>query len=506
MAIKFLWNSRGNIKMRLMRYKKYIVTTVYCLSIILMCLPSIIITLYTYPVQDDFHNTTVILSEMALGKNAFIAACSKAITGYTTYSGYYFSLFLTYFTDAIVQCDIWGIRITQFVMAVCFYFSLFLFMYCVTRWVMRYSVERALQTAAFLIACMTCLHYFADNEDLYWFCASVIYLIPMTFILLGIVLLIYAINNDNRILLIPVAILGFLSGGAVLNIAALGCILFVLVAYWGIVVKKKIMISLIGSIPMIVGGMINVIAPGNFVRKGTAITRDIVVETLIGTFHYTLERYGMFFSRHPLFPAMLLVLFILLLITECPKYKYKFYFPVLFSEVMFLSVMITIFPVALGYGMEVYAIMERSNFISDLAIFLFSFLIIFYWRGWLAIKLPNLVIRQRGKIVAYIIILSIFVVAFYKTNIREMAAVRQARELSNGRIKEYADWNVSVIKAMETEEDIIKIETNVPEDRTCLIGPKYFYGTFDYEKEPQNRSMMKFYGKKAIYIYNLKVE
>ncbi len=493
--------------MILQKYKKWIEIAAYCLTVIVLCMPSVIITLYTYPVQDDFYNTTVVLEEMAQGKNAFVAAWSKAINGYTTYSGYYFSLFLTYFTDAIIQCDIWGIRIVQFIMSVCFYTITCVFVYCITKRIMLYSTERAWQVMTFFIACITCLYYYSEHEDLYWFCASVIYLIPMICIMLGIILFIYAIDCNNRMLLIPVGLLGFLSGGAVLNIAALGCILFIMVAYWGIVVKKRILLSLVGSLPMVVGGIINVIAPGNFVRKGNFISGNEAFEVLRGTFQYVLERYEQFLTRRPLFLAILIILTILLLCTDYSKYKYKFYVPLLFTVVMFLSIMITIFPVALGYGMDVYVLMERSNFISDYAIYLFTFLTLFYWRGWLAVKYPQWFIKNRGKIVGYIAIASIICLAFIKTNIPEIVPIRLVRELRSGRIENYAEWNVSIIEAVKNGEgDIVRIETTAPEDKTCLINPKFYYGEYDYENEFANRSMAKFYGKKAIYIYDIKEE
>ncbi|MBQ9926573.1 MAG: hypothetical protein IJO65_01225 [Lachnospiraceae bacterium] len=493
--------------MILSKYKRAFKIITYCLVNILMCLPSIIITLYTYPVQDDFYNTTVILAEIAQGKNAFCAAWSKAINGYTTYSGYYFSLFLTYFTDAIVQCDVWGIRIVQFVMSICFYLVVCWFIYSVTKKVMLYSTECAWQVTSFFVVCITCLYYYSEHEDFYWFCASVIYLIPIICIMLGSILLIYAITYNSRILLIPVVLLGFLSGGSVLNIAALGCILFVMIAYWGIVVKKRIMISLVGSIPMVLGGIINVVAPGNFVRKGSAISGDEVFAVLKGTFQYTIERYELFLTKFPLFPAILIILFLLLLHTDCSKYKYKFYVPILFTTVNFLSIMIIIFPVALGYGMDVYVLMERSNFISDFAIYFFAFLTLFYWRGWLAVKYPKMVIKGRAMIVMYIAIIGISCLVFMKIDIREIVPIRLARELISGRIKNYAEWNVSIIEEMKNGEgDIVKIETSDLEDKTCLINPKFYYGEYNYEEEFANRSMAKFFGKKAIYIYDIKEE
>ena len=493
--------------MNYQRPRRYFSYSGYILLIIAMCLPSVIITLYTYPVQDDFYNTVVILEEIAQGRGAFLAACTKAVKGYTTYSGYYFSLFLTYYTDAIVQCDIWGIRIIQCIMAIGFHVIVCIFVSCIAKEVMHFDTNRALQISACIIACITCMHYFTENEDLYWFCASVIYLIPTICILLGIVLLIYAINKDNKKLLIPVAVLGFLAGGAVLNVAAFGCILFVMTAYWGIVVKKKVVMSLAGSIPMLFGGIINVVAPGNFLRKGSAITGSEVYETLIGSFQYTFDRFKMFFSEHPIFPALLIIIFLLLMESECKEYKYKFWIPLVFTFVMILSIVIMIFPVALGYGMDIYAIMERSNFISDFAIFLFSFLCIFYWRGWLAVKFPQFRIGQNRKGVVNVLILCIMCIGILKSDVSEMAAVRQTRELLNGDIKEFSDWNVSVIQAMEQGEgEIVEIITSSPKDNCCLINPKFYYGEYDPEIEFANRSMAMFYGKKAIYIYNVDKE
>ena len=95
------------------------------IGIVGMCIPMVVCTLYTYPVQDDFYNTWNVRQTMQEGHTAFGAALLMAIRGWSNYSGYYFSLFLTFFSDAIVHCSIWGIRICQFLMAICFYLSVF---------------------------------------------------------------------------------------------------------------------------------------------------------------------------------------------------------------------------------------------------------------------------------------------------------------------------------------------------------------------------------------------
>ncbi len=113
-------------------------------GIVIMCLPILICTLYTYPVQDDFFNTWNVSMTMREGHTAFGAALLMALKGWTNYSGYYFSLFLTYFSDALVQCDIGAIRCCQFVMALVFYASVFLFIRTMVVKVFRYEKEKSL--------------------------------------------------------------------------------------------------------------------------------------------------------------------------------------------------------------------------------------------------------------------------------------------------------------------------------------------------------------------------
>ena len=241
------------------------------------------------------------------------------------------------------------------------------------------------------------MYYFVEYEDFLWFCASVIYLIPMIFIFIGIICMIYVIDTEKyRFIMIPM-LLGFLSGGAVLNVAAFGCIAYIMVAYWGIIVKKKIKASVCMCIPMLFGGIVNVIAPGNFVRKGMPLTGEEIVSTAVGTYHYILSRVKLFLLQYPLFAVVLVSLIIILFLWKPKRLCYKFYVPVLFTFMMFLAVWIVIFPVALGYGMDVYYMMERSNFVSDFVIFLAAFLTCFYWRGWMAVKFAGVNIKEKYR-------------------------------------------------------------------------------------------------------------
>lgn len=489
--------------------KKKILNIALIVIIIIMCAPMVACTLYTYPVQDDFYNTWNVYQTMNKGYSSFAAAFLMAVRGYTNYSGYYFSLFLTYFSDALIKCDIWGIRICQCAMAICFYLSVYFLLRTILVKVFVYDKQRILPIITLFFTCLTSLYYFVEHEDFLWFCASVIYLIPMICLLVGIISMVYAIDMGKPGYAIISMVLGFLVGGAVLNIAALGCILYVMTAYWGIVVKKRIKLSVCTCVPMLAGGILNVVAPGNFVRKGGALTLDEIWLTAIGTYHYILSRIKMFLLHYPLFVVVFVILVFLLLLWKPGKTEYKFYIPVVFSVLMFLAVWIVIYPVALGYGMDIYYMMERSNFISDFTIFLVAFLALFYWRGWLAVKFPDLYIKIKNPMSSRVFIGVLLIIGILlSAKMDHISSLRIYRELFNGEIAEFSKWNVDVIKAFEEkaetvdESNTIKVYVTPMEDTTCMINPKFYYGCFDSTTEPYNGSMARFYGLDAVYMFD----
>ncbi len=351
-----------------------------------------------------------------------------------------------------------------------FYATVFLFIRTMVVKIFRYERGKALPVIFGFFICFTSLCYFEEHEDFLWFCASVIYLIPMIFILAGCVCMVYALETKKKRFMILSMLLGFFGGGAVLNIAAFGCILFVMTAYWGIVVKRQMKNAMIMCAPMLIGGLTNVIAPGNFVRKG-GLENGEVLGAVVGTVEYVWERLKMFLFQFPLSTVVFIALFIFILCIPIGEQTYKFYVPVIFTAAMFVEVCIVIYSVVLGYGLDVYPLMDRSNYISDFVIFFNVFLTIFYWRGWLAVRF------------------------------------RLCSELIHGEISAYADWNVSVIEAIERglkeseEKGVIEISTIPMEDKTCLENPKLTYGYYDPEETWANTSMARFYRVDAVYIY-----
>ena len=388
-----------------------------------------------------------------------------------------------------------------------FYATVFLFIRTMVVKIFRYERGKALPVIFGFFICFTSLCYFEEHEDFLWFCASVIYLIPMIFILAGCVCMVYALETKKKRFMILSMLLGFFGGGAVLNIAAFGCILFVMTAYWGIVVKRQMKNAMIMCAPMLIGGLTNVIAPGNFVRKG-GLENGEVLGAVVGTVEYVWERLKMFLFQFPLSTVVFIALFIFILCIPIGEQTYKFYVPVIFTAAMFVEVCIVIYSVVLGYGLDVYPLMDRSNYISDFVIFFNVFLTIFYWRGWLAVRFRDFCIKKNAKLAAVIGIMILFAGAFgWSFKNGRIGSLRLCSELIHGEISAYADWNVSVIEAIERglkeseEKGVIEISTIPMEDKTCLENPKLTYGYYDPEETWANTSMARFYRVDAVYIY-----
>ncbi len=168
---------------------------------------------------------------------------------------------------------------------------------------------------------------------------------------------------------------------------------------------------------------------------------------------------------------------------------------------------VIVFPAVLGYGGNVYEILERGHFISDLAMYLFLFLIILYWKGWFDRQFFAKGFReklQNHKAVIDAVVLFAFVIGFIRSDFGNYPAVIQFRDWAGGEYRRYADACSDVYRQIaESEGDIITL--TVPRenliDSTCLASPMFTAGEYDYQEEWGNRTIAEFYDKKAVYIF-----
>ncbi len=483
---------------KILQIVKYII---YIGLIIVLTLPSLVLTMYSYPVQDDFHYAYYGRELMQQGYNLITMSLAKTWEYYKTFCGCYTSSFLGYFFSAIINCNVWGIRIFELLNAIIFYMAVYAVLRTVIIYVMGYNRKKILPVYILLLLCFNALIHYGEQEDFYWFITSVQYLLITSFIFFGIALFLYALQSRSKKAAILAAILGFWGSGGALNIAAFCCILYFLSAIWGFCVKKEKAVS--GTVfgVVLVGAMINGLAPGNYIRAGEPLTLSRLIEAVIDSFAYAFSRMEMFL-KNPIYIAIIVILLVYLLICKSNNSKYGFYLPGLFSMVSFCFVSTIIFPVMLGYGKDIYPIICRSNFISDAAIYLFTFLTLFYWRGWFQRKFPSFAVTCRLENVILIVSALVLIVIVGNRKSKEVPFVRETREWYNGIYKEYSDYCIGVYKQIEEAAgSIVEITVKEVKDTTCMINPQFRIGYYDIDKEHANRTIANFYGKDAVYIF-----
>ena len=478
---------------------------------VILVLPSILITLYSYPCQDDFHYAVEAKELLNQGYNLFTMSIARMVEYYVGFTGCYTSSFLGHFFSGMINCNIWGIRVFEFISAIVFYVALYVCLYCFARKIMQFDKERVLPLYCLILAFFNCLIYYSDHDDFYWFITSVQYLLISSFILYGVSCFILCMYEDDirkqRIFLILACILGLLGSGGTLSIAAFCCAMFLLVFLWGVFAREKCRIrACIGMGVTVLGAVVNGIAPGNYKRYGEPVTLGGVLFAGKQSIRYTLERWEVF-VRNPIFWILIFLLLMVLGSCKTKETRYSYKFPVVFVLFLFGMVAGIIFPTILGYGYECYVILNRGNFISDMAFYLFIFLALFYIKGWKDVKYPDFSIKfnKDANIALSIIILSLIV--FDRGYLIQIPIVKEYYDLVAGKFREYADYCIGIYdEVAASKEKVVEIYRKEIRDTTCMMNPQFYIGYYDYEEEYANTTIARFWDKDAIYLYYLEDE
>lgn len=479
---------------------------IFILAVLILTIPSLMITRYVYPCQDDFHYAFYAQETMAEGHGLFYMAMKWTIHYYKTFCGCYTSSFLGYFISGIINCDLWGIRIFEFCSLLLFYGALYLFVYAVSHKLMGFARERVLPFYCVLLAMLNGLIYYGWHEAFYWFITSIQYLMITSLILLGIAAFSFGLCEEagrkKTLFCIAASVLGFLGSGGTLSIAAFCCALYLLAALWGIADRREWKASSLIMGITLLGAIINGVAPGNYLRAGEAQTITGVICAGKMSVKYAIERWETF-AENPVFWIIMILLFAFVFSAERQQSKFDFKLPGLFVLVLFGFVSGIIFPAMLGYGYDVYEILMRGNFISDTAFYLYIFMGTLYIKGWLDRKYhtvsPKIVNRDSVWIGCFLLAA---LLVFERDDWDRIPFIAQYRELSAGMFAEYSDFCVDIYRQIEeSDQDIVEIHTDYVEQQVCLIGPQFFEGWYDPEEEYANRTIARFYGKRAVYIY-----
>ena len=258
-----------------------------------------LISLYTYPCQDDFHYAFYANETMSEGYSVLYTALIWTIRYYKNFCGCYTSSFLGFFFSGIINCSIWGIRIFEFFSALLFYFALYFFCYAFSHKIMRFPREKVLPFYCILLAMFNGLIYYAWHEAFYWFITSVQYLMISFFIISGVGFFILELCEEKKrrkmIFFVFASVLGVLGSGGTLSIAAFCCVIYLIVTIWGIVERGRFKDALYIMAMVLSGAIINGIAPGNYVRAGSSKGIEDILYAGKMSLRFTIERWELLF-------------------------------------------------------------------------------------------------------------------------------------------------------------------------------------------------------------------
>lgn len=487
-------------------HAKYIKKIMYAFLAFILVLPSIVITLYTYPCQDDFSYAFHAREMMAEGHSLLYTAIVWTIKYYKTFCGCYTSSFLGFFVSGIVNCDLWGIRVFELCSALFFYFSLYIFIYAYAYKVMGFVREKVLPLYCILLAFFNGLIYYVWQEAFYWFITSVQYLLISSFIILGTSLFVLMLYEENKkrktIFFVAASVLGFLGSGGTLSIAAFCCSVYFVAAMWAIAEKKQVKQACIIMGIALFGAILNGLAPGNYIRAGEKKGIGKIVFAVKMSVRYAIERWETFI-KNPIFWILMILLCLVVFSCKRQEGRCSFRMPGMFILFLFGTVSGIIFPAILGYSYETYRILMRGNFISDTAFYLYIFIVVFYIKGWLDKKYKGICEKIINRDTIYITgFLIILLLVLDRNDWKQIPFIREYQELAAGKYEEYSAFCVDIyeqIKACDSE--VAEVHTDFVEDITCLINPQLYEGWYDPETEYANQSIARFYGKQAVYIY-----
>ena len=345
---------------------------------LVMVIPIIIFASKSMPAADDFSNAVRLLEHPNEYSNCISLAFAQSVDLYKSTSGYFFAAFLNYLFTPYLRGGLNGLRVFNILANVVFVLSLFFLVHVFTRKALKMN---QLFTWAFFCILLTELINGYSNSEIYtWYCVLVAYILPAALMFISLALCIES-NTDNRFLIIPAAVLGFLISGSSLNLAALNCgLIFIVSAYMAMFLRRKtagafyFLLSLAGAI-------INVLSPGNYIRHDSVNPNYNILWSVRDAVVCTARMVKGRIQDFPLIALSLIILVICLEFVDFSRIELSFHFPVCAAFVVFIGVVIVNFPVCLGYSTSY--IPDRASFISDIALYLLAFLWCMYFAGFI---------------------------------------------------------------------------------------------------------------------------
>lgn len=374
-----------------------------CIAIAIL-LPTMFTILHTYMMLDDFNYGVLYRDNINQGYNIITASIKHAYNYYMDFSGFYTAAFLDMLFAGVISSNPWRLRILCVIVAVLFYVTLYIFLKVSLKYIVKMNEKKVLYSIyILLLLCFTNIEEYSEN--FYWYLCVISYLLLAVFILAGLSCFIYAVYKNSRKWLIAACIIGFLGCGGSLNVAAFCCVFYFLTGLWAFFIKHNKKNAIIGFASVMAGAIFNVLSPGNYSRYGQPLTFHNLLVAVYQSGDYLIDRiYWMLTDSMLLFIVAIMIVLVFMIKSKETQFKYPV--PVLFSCASVLAILAIIFPVMLGY--QGCYTGDRWIFYSDMGIYFFFIINLFYWRGYINRKYSEIKLEKKQLPVVGVIVFLCF--------------------------------------------------------------------------------------------------
>ncbi|RKJ46728.1 hypothetical protein D7X98_00010 [bacterium 1XD8-76] len=460
-------------------------------AVCIMLIPVFIISFYTIPSADDFVNSVTIRTSMQNHRFYISAAISEVIYYYKNVSGYFFGAFLNFYISPLLRGGMGALRLTVFLLNLYFFVSLYFF---INEFLRFFYNIRSLKVILFvytlvLFIFINCKY---NSEMTSWYCTMIGYIFIVACTFWGIIFFLKAIQSGEIKYAVLSSAVGFLASGGSLNLTALNCGMYLLVAYFGYKAYQKKKISTICFVSALAGAIINAVAPGNFIRHGVD-SYPVFRALYVANYHVKQEMQELMF--HSPFILLLCIFFVLMLKTIHNPRNIKGRSLIIFAGIIMLGAAVVNFPVCLGYIESYFP--DRCVWVQNCVIYLGAFAWTACLAEWVKGKFYDLEIK---KDVMICICISFLLYGCNLCVIRDPSdypTLDMIKQIASGEIAGYVDYWEGVLQEIEySEESEVVVTREEIRSNTFIRDPDLSFDK-DYE---MNVGIARYYGKDSVYI------
>lgn len=305
--------------------------------------------------------------------------------------------------------------------------------------------NRKSTVGAWIVVLFAFTNNYNNSEIWTWYCVLVAYVLIVTFMFWGIIFFIKAVKNSKNIYVVLASIIGFLVSGAALNVTALNCILYLTIGCWGVKMYSSKKASTVCFCSALAGGLVNVLAPGNYIRHESITNTYPVGDALKSSVLFMISRLQYLLTYTPF--VILLIIFFFIIYNVSSGNRKAITNPVIILFAVCVGVIIINFPVSLGYNMTYYP--DRCIWVEDCGIYIGMFM----WCAYLAIWIKNK-ISDFEKNILFSVSVSCILFVCSLGRVRDLDSyptIRMYKELFNGDIQDYAGYWESIFSEIESE-------------------------------------------------------